>query len=121
MRTLGLLFLAGCIRSTDAEVRQTDAGQEVDLVRHWYGITVGPCGPGLGGYANYSFRLDGPGPVYPPERIAVLDEKGAVCEDAMKGATGEIRVDAARHRVTVDLHHGKDRFEINGTYRYHER
>ena len=129
MKRLGFLTLVatalvlplGCIRSTRVELRQTGEVQEVDLARRWRGITVGPCGFAGGSYAKYSFRLNGPGPVFPVEQVEVLDEKGKLNEQAREGLTGEIRVDPTHRKVTIDLHRGKYPFEINGSYRYRER
>lgn len=102
MRRLGGLLLVaaalalplGCVRSTRVEVHRTGETQEVDLARRWHGVTIGPCGFVTGAYANYSIRLNGPGPVFPVEQVELLDEKGKVNESARKGLTGEVRVDS---------------------------
>jgi hypothetical protein len=84
-RTLGLVIalagmaiLSGCVRTTAVSLRTEGEGQEVDLVRHWHGLTIGPCGFATGAYANYSIRLDGPGPAYSVDQVSFLDEKGAI-------------------------------------------
>jgi hypothetical protein len=123
----GLLLLAtalalplGCIRSTRVQVRRTGEAQEADVARRWHGLTIGPCGFAGGSHANYSIRLNGPGPVFPVEQVEVLDEKGKVMEDAKKGLTGKVRVDSTRRWVTINLYRSNLPFEINGSYRYRE-
>jgi hypothetical protein len=76
LAVIGLALVIGCVRTTHVKVRQTGETQEVDLVRRWHGVTIGPCGFVTGAYANYSIRLNGPGPIYPIDQIEFLNEKG---------------------------------------------
>jgi len=115
-----LVLPMGCIRSTRAELRQTGEAQEVKLARRWHGLTLGPCGFVTGAYANYSIRLNGPGPVFPVEQVEFLDEKGKLDDHARKGLTGTVRVDPTHRKVTIDLHRGKYPIEFNGSYKYRE-
>lgn len=115
-----LALSSSCIRSTRVEVRRTGETRDVDVTRRWHGLTVGPCGLAGGGHAHYSMRLDGPGPVFPAEKVAFLDESGRVDESAREGLTGEVRIDSARRRITIDLNRGKYQLEVNGSYGYRE-
>jgi len=121
LAAIGLALLTGCIRTTRVVVAQNGEGQEVDLVRRWHGLTIGPCGFVTGAYANYSIRLNGPGPIYSVDQIEFLNEKGELDQYAGKGLSGEVRVDLTRKFVTIDLQRGGYDFEINGRYRYRER
>lgn len=107
-----------CVAVTRVTSRETEALREITLDKHWYGLTIGPCGFGTANQATYLVNLRGSGPHYTAEQIELMPDDGSGLRRPYTNLAGYVDVDDTKHTVVIQLSLGNEAFEGNGRYRY---